>query len=94
MLNEGRKQLLEQKLKIQKLREEDKREEIRNATVVVNETARRERNEAEVREGKNAKLRSGLQEQILKRESSSSRQQVYKFKDGQKTKEDIAGEWA
>lgn len=94
MLNEGRKQLLEQKLMMQKLRKEEELEEIRNATVLANEMAKRERNEAEARERKNAKLLSGLQEQILERESSSSRQQVDKFEDGRRTKEDIAGEWA
>lgn len=94
MLNEGRKQLIEQKRMVVEQRKKEEMEEIMCATVLANDMAKRERNEAEARAAKNAQLLSGLQEQILERENRRRQEQLEKFSDGRKTKEENALEGA
>jgi hypothetical protein len=90
MLNEGRQQLIEQKRLVQEQRKKEEMEEIICATMLANDMAKRERDEAEAKAAKNAQLLSGLQEQILERENRRRQEQLEKFADGRKTKEENA----
>ena len=93
-LNEARTQQEEERQIAQQRGREEKIEEYQSATKLAHDMAKRERDEADAREVKNTKLRLGLQEQILDMESNRRRQQLGKFEEGRRRKEEMAAERA